>query len=297
MRSSCCRRCAGMGAGDDRRSLGRRRIRGLLEQPSRRSRSAPMRSSPRTSPSPCRSSFTSSRTSRWCGTSSNGRSRSRAGRRLGVSRRTGQSAHPSDDHAAATDRGRVWAEEGAGPWRGRPAAAQRCRQDRLSRCGPESRRRLHCAIARAGSLCQNKHLALAGLDIRVDGRSFAKHGIDLQPTIHLGVAPRRSTGKSATAGWSPKLERIALFEDGAARERARASCAVRRSCSTSSPARRASSTNATSPRSCIAMSTMPALFQRLMARILQSPDVLRLEPSASTLRPASGRRQNTRRAR
>jgi ATP-dependent exoDNAse (exonuclease V) alpha subunit len=28
-------------------------------------------------------------------------------------------------------------------------------------------------------VCQNKHLALAGLDIRIDGRSYEKQGIDV----------------------------------------------------------------------------------------------------------------------
>jgi ATP-dependent exoDNAse (exonuclease V) alpha subunit len=37
---------------------------------------------------------------------------------------------------------------------------------------------------------QNRHLALAGLDIRVDGRSFEKQGIELTPTIHLGVGTK-----------------------------------------------------------------------------------------------------------
>ncbi|MGO8485048.1 MobA/MobL family protein, partial [Rhizobium leguminosarum] len=38
--------------------------------------------------------------------------------------------------------------------------------------------------------CQNKHLALAGLYIRIDGRSFEKQGIDLEPTIHLVVGAK-----------------------------------------------------------------------------------------------------------
>ncbi|WP_164079130.1 MobA/MobL family protein, partial [Stenotrophomonas maltophilia] len=34
---------------------------------------------------------------------------------------------------------------------------------------------------------QNHHLALAGLDVRVDGRSYAERGIDIVPTTHVGV--------------------------------------------------------------------------------------------------------------
>src|SRR5690606_14061923 len=45
---------------------------------------------------------------------------------------------------------------------------------------------------------QNRHLALAGLDIRVDGRSFEKQGIDLMPTIHIGVGATAIKRKSET---------------------------------------------------------------------------------------------------
>ncbi len=34
---------------------------------------------------------------------------------------------------------------------------------------------------------QNQHLALGGLEIRVDGRSYAERGIDLVPTAHIGA--------------------------------------------------------------------------------------------------------------
>jgi Ti-type conjugative transfer relaxase TraA len=65
---------------------------------------------------------------------------------------------------------------------------------------------------------QNRHLALAGLDIRIDGRSFEKQGIDLAPTIHIGVSAtaieRKSEAEKASATtWSPKLERIELQEE------------------------------------------------------------------------------------
>lgn len=38
--------------------------------------------------------------------------------------------------------------------------------------------------------CQNRHLARAGLDLRIDGRSYEKQGIDLVPTVHLGVSSK-----------------------------------------------------------------------------------------------------------
>ncbi|MGM4914855.1 Ti-type conjugative transfer relaxase TraA [Rhizobium sp. 768_B6_N1_8] len=61
-------------------------------------------------------------------------------------------------------------------------------------------------------VCQNRHLALAGLEIKVDGRSFEKQGIELTPTIHLGVSAKAIERKAA--GLSPYvlLERIELQE-------------------------------------------------------------------------------------
>lgn len=61
--------------------------------------------------------------------------------------------------------------------------------------------------------CQNRHLALAGLDIRVDGRSFEKQGIDLVPTIHLGVGTKAIERKAADARQKIVLERIELQDE------------------------------------------------------------------------------------
>ncbi|MBO9126415.1 MULTISPECIES: Ti-type conjugative transfer relaxase TraA [unclassified Rhizobium] len=129
--------------------------------------------------------------------------------------------------------------------------------------------------------CQNRHLALAGLDIRIDGRSFEKQGIDLEPTIHLGVGAKaierkaeQSNHKSETS--TPKLERIELQEE-----------------------RRCENARRIQHRPEIVLDLITreksvfderdvakvlyryiddvALFQSLMVRILQSPEALRLE--------------------
>ncbi|KQR36081.1 Dtr system oriT relaxase [Rhizobium sp. Leaf155] len=57
--------------------------------------------------------------------------------------------------------------------------------------------------------CQSRHLALAGLDIRIDGRSFEKQGIELTPTIHLGVGTKAIERKAAS-GYGPAREKAAL---------------------------------------------------------------------------------------
>ncbi|KQV17075.1 Dtr system oriT relaxase [Rhizobium sp. Root1203] len=128
--------------------------------------------------------------------------------------------------------------------------------------------------------CQNRHLALAGLDIRIDGRSFEKQGIELTPTIHLGVGTKAIERKGAnTAGWEEEkvaLERLELQEERRAENARR----IQRN-----------------PETVLDLMTREksvfderdiakilyryiddaALFQNLMAQILQSRQTLRLD--------------------
>ncbi len=124
--------------------------------------------------------------------------------------------------------------------------------------------------------CQNRHLALAGLDIRVDGRSFEKQGIDLEPTIHLGVGTKAIERKADRASKPLELERVEL-QDARRAENARR---IDRN-----------------PKLVLDLITReksvfderdvakilhryiddPALFQSLMVRIILHPDTFRLE--------------------
>ncbi|MDP9632477.1 UNVERIFIED_ORG: Ti-type conjugative transfer relaxase TraA [Ensifer adhaerens] len=124
--------------------------------------------------------------------------------------------------------------------------------------------------------CQNRHLALAGIDIRIDGRSFEKQGIELAPTIHLGVGTKAIERKSKSTKQTLSLERLELQEE----RRAENACRIQRS-----------------PELVLDLITREksvfdsqdvarilhryiddaGLFQDLMARILQSPQTLRLE--------------------
>lgn len=61
--------------------------------------------------------------------------------------------------------------------------------------------------------CQNRHLALAGLEIRVDGRSFERQGIALEPTIHLGVGTKAIERKAEGSDKKAALERLELQEE------------------------------------------------------------------------------------
>ena len=124
--------------------------------------------------------------------------------------------------------------------------------------------------------CQNRHLALAGLDIRIDGRSFEKQGIELTPTIHLGVGTKAIERKSESAEERTALERLELQEE----RRAENSRRIQRD-----------------PEIVLDLITREksvfderdvakilhryiddaGLFQSLMARVLQSPETLRLD--------------------
>ena len=124
--------------------------------------------------------------------------------------------------------------------------------------------------------CQNRHLALAGLDVRVDGRSFEKQGIALSPTIHLGVGTKAIARKAERADEKAVLDRLELQEERRAEN-----------------ARRIGR----NPEILLGLITREKsvfderdvakilhryiddaeLFQSLMARVLQNPGVLRLD--------------------
>jgi len=124
--------------------------------------------------------------------------------------------------------------------------------------------------------CQNRHLALSGLDLRIDGRSFEKQGIDLTPTIHLGVGAKAIERKADGMGEAVALERLELQEERRAENARR----IQRQ-----------------PTLILDLITRDksvfderdvakilhryvddaGLFQSLMARILQHPETLRLD--------------------
>ncbi len=59
----------------------------------------------------------------------------------------------------------------------------------------------------------NHHLAINGIDLRVDGRSYEKQGIDLVPTIHLGVGARAIERKAEQDGHKAELERLEIQQE------------------------------------------------------------------------------------
>ncbi|WP_168880004.1 Ti-type conjugative transfer relaxase TraA [Rhizobium sp. P28RR-XV] len=59
---------------------------------------------------------------------------------------------------------------------------------------------------------QNHHLAINGVELRIDGRSYEKRGIELEPTIHLGVGTKAIERKAESRGVRAELERLDLNE-------------------------------------------------------------------------------------
>ncbi len=125
---------------------------------------------------------------------------------------------------------------------------------------------------------QNQHLALAGLEVRVDGRSYAERGIDLVPTAHIGAGARAIHRKAQREGWPVSLERIEIFEAQRVTNRERILDRPEIVLDLLS-----SEMSVFSERDIAKVLHRyvddPATFQQLMVRILQSPELLRLERS------------------
>ncbi|WFU06851.1 Ti-type conjugative transfer relaxase TraA (plasmid) [Rhizobium sp. CB3171] len=124
--------------------------------------------------------------------------------------------------------------------------------------------------------CENRHLALAGLDMRIDGRSFEKQGIELRPTIHLGVGAKAIERKSAVAAGDVSLERLELHEERRAENARRIQ--RRPELVLDLITREKSVFDERDVAKILHRYVDDAgLFQSLMARIVQSPETLRLE--------------------
>lgn len=123
---------------------------------------------------------------------------------------------------------------------------------------------------------QNQHLALAGLEVRVDGRSYAERGIDVVPTTHIGVGAKAIQRKLAKEGRGIELERLDLLErqrrDNARRIERRPGLVL------DMITREKSVFDERDIAKVLHryVDDAPTL-QRLLARVLQSPDSLRLE--------------------
>jgi Ti-type conjugative transfer relaxase TraA len=122
----------------------------------------------------------------------------------------------------------------------------------------------------------NHHLALGGVDLHIDGRSYKKQGIDLEPTIHLGVGAKAIERKRGQSGIRPELERIALNEQ---RRSENARRILRNPAIALDLITREKSVFDERDIAKVLYRYVddPTLFRQLMARIIQSPDVLRLQ--------------------
>ncbi|SSC64685.1 Ti-type conjugative transfer relaxase TraA [Ciceribacter selenitireducens] len=137
----------------------------------------------------------------------------------------------------------------------------------------------------------NHHLALNGISLRVDGRSYEKQGIDLEPTIHLGVGAKAIGRKAEKQGVRPELERIELNEK---RRSENARRILRNPGIVLDLITREKSIFDERDVAKVLHRYIddPAVFQQLLARIIQSPEVLRLQ--RDTIDFATGERVSAR---
>jgi len=133
---------------------------------------------------------------------------------------------------------------------------------------------------------QNQHLNLAGLEARVDGRSYKERGIALVPTTHIGVRAKAMQRKDADISSGPDLERLAQHEkkriSNARRIEARPEIVL---------------TIVTSEKSVFDERDIAKLihryiddadrFQQLLSRVLASPECLRLDTERVDLATAA----------
>ncbi|WP_085033696.1 Ti-type conjugative transfer relaxase TraA [Ensifer aridi] len=120
------------------------------------------------------------------------------------------------------------------------------------------------------------HLALNGISLRVDGRSYEKQGIDLEPTIHVGVGAKAIERKAERQGVRPELERLELNE----KRRSENARRIHRNPGIVLDLITREKSVFDSQDVAKVLNRYvddPAVFQQLLARIIQSPEVLRLQ--------------------
>lgn len=123
---------------------------------------------------------------------------------------------------------------------------------------------------------QNHHLALGGNDLRIDGRSYEKQGIALEPTIHLGVGAKAIERKAESRGVRPELERIELNEQ---RRSENARRILRNPGIVLELITRERSVFDERDVAKVLLRYIddPGIFHQLLSRILQNPETLRLQ--------------------
>ncbi|NKN39080.1 Ti-type conjugative transfer relaxase TraA [Agrobacterium sp. a22-2] len=134
---------------------------------------------------------------------------------------------------------------------------------------------------------QNHHLALRGIDLRIDGRSYEKQGIELEPTIHLGVGAKAIERKAESRGVRPELERIEL---NGQRRSENARRILRNPGIVLDLITREKSVfdDRDIARVLHRYIGDPGIFQQVLARILQNPETMRLQ--RDTIEFATGQR-------
>lgn len=123
---------------------------------------------------------------------------------------------------------------------------------------------------------QNVHLAKHGFDIRVDHRSFADQGIELEPTLKLGVGTKHIAAKSSGGAWASELDRLRLFEE--ARQRSAERILARPAIVLDMVARERSVFDERDLAKLVhRYIDDPQAFANVMAKILANPEIVKLQ--------------------
>lgn len=140
-------------------------------------------------------------------------------------------------------------------------------------------------MRQAWATIQNKHLELAGIDARVDHRSYEEQGIDLVPSPAIGPASKAMEQKAQAAGREIHLDRLVLLE--ASRRQNAAAIGERPEIVLEAIARERSVFDQRDvARYLHRYIDDAAEFQNVMARVLASPEIVRVANEG--IDPATG---------
>lgn len=140
-------------------------------------------------------------------------------------------------------------------------------------------------MRQAWAAIQNRHLELAGAEVRVDHRSYAEQGIELTPTSHVGVRATNIQREAKAEGKEIRLDTLALHE--AARRENAAAIAERPEIVLEAISREKSVFDERDVGRYLHRYIDDAVeFQNAMARVMASPETVRIV--ASAIDPTTG---------
>ena len=127
----------------------------------------------------------------------------------------------------------------------------------------------------AWAVLQNRHLAKQGFDIRVDHRTFEEQGLDLVPTVKIGVGAKHIAREAEAREREVELDRLRLFEEQ--RQESAKRIARRPEIILDMMARERSVFAERDLAKLVHRYVDDGTFANVMARLMASPDLVRLQ--------------------